>query len=118
MLMLAFHLIWVQLLFVFAGGVVLLHFAGKTSSAPLKVGGFVLVAGAILSTVCVMYYAAKYMGQGAFESAHPMMHGMGTCKMMRPGMMDGGRMMGPGLKQESQQPSDEPGAGSKDEHGH
>jgi hypothetical protein len=58
------------------------------------------------------------MGQGAFESARPMMHEMGKCKMMRPGMMEGSSMMGPGKEQEPQQPSGESGADGKDAHGH
>ena len=84
MLMLGFHFIWVQLVLLFAGGMVMLHFAGTTVSKPLTIGGWVLTGAAILSAVCVLYYAARYASQDAFDSARPAcMHEMKKMKMMR-----------------------------------
>lgn len=135
MLMFAFHFTFLLILVVFAGGMVLMHFAAKErGSTPLKVAGLVLVVSTVLSAVCMVYYAAKYWKQGDFDSAHPMMGrmmkmhggmmgpGMMGPRMKRHGMMGPGHMQGPKDPQSATEPAQEPeapvGSGDTDEHGH
>ena len=109
MLMFHFHLTFLLALAVFAGGMLLLHFAAsKTGSGLLKIAGIVLVAGSVASAACLVYYGVKYWQQGAYATAahggmmgHPMMmqRMMGKGGMMGGGMMDSmgkGGIMGPG----------------------
>jgi hypothetical protein len=100
MLMFHFHLSLLLAMALFAGGLILLHFAAsKTGSGFLKLAGIVLVAGSAASAACLAYYGVKYWRQGAYDMAqggmaHPMP--MMMQRMMgKGGMMGDGMMMGP-----------------------
>jgi hypothetical protein len=81
----------------FAAALVLWHHGRQAGAGLVRVAGAVLGAGAVLTALCTVYFMIAYRVQGDFESAYPagpeMMMGPG---MMR-GMMERGRMMGPGM---------------------
>jgi hypothetical protein len=76
----------------FAGGLVLLHFARQGGASLLRVAALVLLVGSVLTAACTVYYGIRYYVQGEFETAYPP-HGMmgsgagGVCShgMMGPG---------------------------------
>ena len=56
-------------LFAIAGGLVLLHFARKESSALLKVAAIILIVGGILAGACTITYWLHYQASGQFNHA-------------------------------------------------
>jgi hypothetical protein len=78
-----------------AAGLVLWHLGKQPAAGVLRIGGAILVVGAVLSALCIGYYGVRYPVQSDFDragSAHPPMD-MG--RMMGPGeMMERGGMMG------------------------
>ncbi|MEA3247393.1 MAG: hypothetical protein U9Q74_14660 [Gemmatimonadota bacterium] len=73
-----------------AGGIVLLHRAGKDAAAGLlRLAGWILVVGGIAVGACTTYYWFQYRSQGAFQTAHMMAPGQ-----MMPGVMGASGMAG------------------------
>ena len=63
----------------------------------LRIGSGILVAGAVLSALCVGYYGIRYHVQGDFDRAYALHPPMDMSGMMGPGgMMERGGMMGRG----------------------
>jgi hypothetical protein len=87
----------------FAGALVLWHH-GRQGAGLVRAAGAVLGVGAVLTTLCTVYFMVVYRLQGELDHAYPhaTMHRgmMGPC-MMEEGMMGRGMMgkgmMGPGM---------------------
>jgi hypothetical protein len=96
MAMFLLHIAWLLALAVLAAGLVLWRRGTQPADGVLRVGGGILVVGAVLSALCIAYYGIRYQAQGDFGHATPMHPPMEMGRMMGRGGMMGGGMMGRG----------------------
>lgn len=96
MAMFLLHIAFLLALALVAAGLVLWHRGGEPTAGALRVGGGILVVGAVLSALCIGYYGIRYHVQGDFDHAYALHPPMDMGHMMGPGMMGGGMMGGPG----------------------
>jgi hypothetical protein len=89
------HISFLLALALVAAGLVLWHRGREMTGGPLRFAGIILIAGAVISALCIGYYGVRYQVQGDFDRAyamHPPMemgrHMMG--KEMGMGMMERG----------------------------
>ena len=95
MAMFLLHIALLLALALVAAGLVLWHLGKQPAAGVLRIGGAILVVGAVLSAVCIGYYGVRYHVQGDFDHAYAMHPPMDMGRMMGSGgMMERGGMMG------------------------
>jgi hypothetical protein len=112
MAMFLLHISFLLALALAAAGLVLWHQGRQLPGAgSLRIASVVLIAGSVLSALCIAYYGVRYHVQGDFEHAyaqHPPMHGG---RMMEGGgMMEGAGMMNRMERREERGPMGRPEA--------
>jgi hypothetical protein len=97
MAMFLLHIAFLLALALLGAALVLWHRGAQPTAGVLRIGGGMLIAGAVLSALCIGYYGIRYHVQGDFDHAYAMHPPMDMGRMMGPGgMMRGGMMGGPG----------------------
>tara|TARA_R110000868_G_scaffold411035_1_gene701454 strand:- start:28416 stop:28652 length:237 start_codon:yes stop_codon:yes gene_type:complete len=59
---------------VIGAGLVTLYYAMKEKSKLLKLAGYIMAVGGLLTALCTGYFSTKYWLDGAYDSATPMKH--------------------------------------------
>lgn len=93
MAMFLLHIAFLLALAIAASGLVLWHRGGQPTAGVLRIGGGILVVGAVLSGLCIGYYGIRYHVQGDFDHAYAMHPPMDISGVMGPGGMMEREMM-------------------------
>ena len=94
MAMFLLHIAFLLALGLFGAGLFLWHRGAQPTGGVLRIGGGILVVGAVLSALCVGYYGIRYQVQGDFDHAYAVHPPMDMGRMMGRGGMMGGAMKG------------------------
>jgi hypothetical protein len=92
MAMFLLHIAFLLALALFAAGIVLWHRGGQPTAGVLRIGGGIVMVGAVLSALCIAYYGIRYQVQGDFDRVYPAHPPMDMGHMMGGGMMGRGMM--------------------------